>query len=84
MNLLGLYLDGPVTLSCEVPLITHHTVDSVRYCINSFVNHVGDSELRGVGVRALEILQIFTSVTLPLPRPGFYKQRQTQGYGSTL
>ena len=51
-----LYFDKSVTLYCGVYLLTHNIVYSVCYCINSFVNHVCDSELRSISVWVLELL----------------------------
>ena len=62
-NLQWLYFHELVTMYCGVYLLTHQIVYSMCYCINGFVHHVCDSELRGVSVRVLELLYIFSSIT---------------------
>ena len=62
-DLFGVYPGEFVTVSCRISVLTHCIMNGMCDCINSFVHHVSDSELRCVCVLALECLYVFRSIT---------------------
>ena len=75
IHLIWLNFHELITLYFGVYLLTHQVVYSVCYCVNSFVHHVCDSELRGVSVWVLELPYIFSSITHFVRRASAFKKR---------
>lgn len=77
IDLFGVYPGEFVTQSHRICVLTHCIMNGMSYCVNSLVHHVGNAELRSVGVRTLESRYVLRSITHSLTCHSNWQHRRS-------